>query len=135
MPFLILFGLPALIAILAFVGAYFAARRRTKWMLACFGSFVAIVLILWVAWWAPYMWASHLELTWFPAKPKTRVEMESYLSLYSTREIQPSKSDWGRKHVLREGDRMIQYMILWAAPLEVVYDCNNNLLTFYTSYE
>lgn len=65
----------------------------------------------------------------------TRVQLESFLSLYSQREIQPSQSDWGRDYQLKPGERMIQYMLLYRAPLDVVYTTNDTIAAIYTSYE
>lgn len=134
-PILLIFGVPALLAAALIAGAIAVNRRWAKWLLGGLGTLAAAFLALIVVLAAPYMWASYLEARWAPAKPSTRAEMESYLSLYRAREIQPSASDWGRNHVLREGDKMVQYMILWNAPLEVVYDRDDKLLAFYTSYE
>src|SRR5262245_19588766 len=52
----------------------------------------------------PYMWASILETKWRAANPQTQGELESHLSLYSQRDIQPSQSDWGRNYQLRPGE-------------------------------
>lgn len=134
-PILLIFGVPALIAAALFAGAIAVKRRWAKWTLAGLGAVSVALLSVIIAQWGSYMWASHLEAKWFPAKPSTRAEMESYLSLYRAREIQPSASEWGHNHVLREGDKMVQYMILWNAPLEVVYDRDGKLLAYYTSYE
>ena len=135
LPILLIFGIPAVLAAALIAGAVAVKRRWVKWVLGGLGTLAVAFLVLIVVQGAPYMWASHLEARWTPAKPSTRAEMESYLSLYRAREIQPSASDWGRNHVLREGDKMVQYMILWNAPLEVVYDRDGKLLAFYTSYE
>ena len=83
----------------------------------------------------PYMWALHLEEKWSALQPKTRSQLESCLSLYSRHEIRPSESMWGRSHVLRDGDRMIQYLLMWRTPLDVVYDHDNRVVQIYTSYE
>ncbi len=83
----------------------------------------------------PYFWALSLESKWTAAHPKTRAEMESHLSLYTLREIQPSQSAWGSKHPMQTGDKMIQYLLFWTQPLEVVYDRDDRMSAIYTSYE
>jgi hypothetical protein len=82
-----------------------------------------------------YLYALHLESKWAPANPQTKLELENYLSLYSTREIEPAESMWGENYVLQDNEKMIQYRILWSAPLDVVYDKQNNIVNIYTSYE
>ncbi len=83
----------------------------------------------------PYFWASYLESRWSPANPRTKSELESFLSLYSKREIQPSESDWGRNHKLKPGEHMTQYLLCWSQPLDVVYRSDDTIVTIYTSYE
>lgn len=84
-----------------------------------------------------YLYALHLESKWSKADPKTKVDMEKYLHLYSQREIQPKDSTWGKSYVLNDGERMMQYCILWNknCPLDVVYDKDDAILAIYTSYE
>jgi hypothetical protein len=84
---------------------------------------------------APYFWAVHLESQWQPANPKSKAELESYLSLYSQHDIQPQQSEWGRNYQLQPGERMIQYRLLYKAPLDVVYAKNDQIVRIYTSYE
>jgi len=96
---------------------------------------LVLASIAFVVGYGPYVWASHLESKWHPANPKTRVELESFLSLYTKREIQPSQSDWGRSYKLQPGEHMIQYLLLWSAPLDVVYTSNDTIIAIYTSYE
>ena len=93
------------------------------------GSIALLVEVL------PYFYALHLEAQWSPSKPRTREELEAFLSLYSRREIHPSQSHWGRDYALRPGEQMIQYLILWRAPLDVVYSSNDAVVAIYTSYE
>lgn len=115
-----------------------APRLRRKWarvVSAVFGSFFLAAFGLAVVWFAPYVWASHLEKQWHPAKPKTRAELEAHLSLYSQQDIHPSQSGWGRKHQLQPGERMTQYLLLWNAPLDVVYSSHDAVVAIYTSYE
>jgi hypothetical protein len=82
-----------------------------------------------------YIYAIYLESKWAPAHPKTRVGLEKYLHLYSVRTIQPSQSQWGNHYNLADNERMVQYLILWSAPLDVVYDRNDNIVQIFTSYE
>jgi hypothetical protein len=83
----------------------------------------------------PYFYACHLERSWSKAQPATRAELEKYLHLYSIRQISPSESGWGKNYKLGEGERMVQYLILWNAPLDVVYNKDNRIMAIYTSYE
>ena len=113
-------------------------RRRTKGARVVGSVLLAIpltifVFCLWLL--APYAWASHLEVHWRRAKPRTRSELESHLALYSLREIQPTQSDWGRNHQLTPGEQMFQHLLLWSAPLDVVYTSNGVIAAIYTSYE
>jgi hypothetical protein len=98
--------------------------------LLCLAGFLALLALI-----APYPWAAYLETKWQPAHPKTRTELESFLSLYSQHPIQPSQSDWGHDYRLQPGERMIQYLLLWNAPLDVVYTTNDTIVVIYTSYE
>jgi hypothetical protein len=132
---LLFVSLPLLIPIAAFVAVRYVQRKWAKISLVIFGVLAAAVALVFFAGAGSYGWALYLESRWSPAHPKSRTEMESYLSLYSTREIQPAESPWGRDHVLRAGDKMIQYMILWGAPLDVVYDRDEKVVAIYTSYE
>jgi hypothetical protein len=91
-------------------------------MIFCFESF-------------PYFYALQLEAVWSKTQPTTRAGLEKHLHLYSTRQISPSLSDWGKNYKLGEGEKMLQYSILWNAPLDVVYDKHDNIVTIYTSYE
>jgi hypothetical protein len=84
---------------------------------------------------AGYGWAIHLETKWSPKKPKTQAQLESYLSLYSKYDIQPTNSLWGHNHTLKPGERMTQYLLLWMMPLDVVYSSNQEISVIYTSYE
>ncbi len=83
----------------------------------------------------PYFYACHLENKWSKAQPTTRAELEKYLHLYSIRQISPSESNWGKDYKLGEGEKMVQYLILWNAPLDVVYNRGNHIMAIYTSYE
>lgn len=128
------------VALLLLGGAlvFSAFRLRSKWARVTSGAFGTLFLIAFVfamISYAPYFWALHLESKWDPANPKTKAELESYLSLYSQPDIQPSQSVWGRSHKLHPGERMTQYLLLWSAPLDVVYSSNNIVVAIYTSYE
>lgn len=112
MPYLILYLLPLLLAVLLIFSARRAKRKWLTMISAIAGGIAAALFVTMVCLTAPYFWAIHLESKWFPAHPQTRAEMESFLSLYKARYIQPAESEWGRDHVLRVGDRMVQYMIL-----------------------
>ena len=83
----------------------------------------------------PYLWALHLEDKWREAEPKTKLEMESYLSFYSQREIGFDTSGWGSTHPVKSGERMVRYSILYAASLDVVYTDEDRLVAIYTTYE
>jgi hypothetical protein len=84
-----------------------------------------------------YFYALCLENRWSKADPKTKSELEGYLHLYSLVQIDPKTSLWGRSYVLQEGERMMQYRLLWdkKCPLDVVYDKQNNIKAIFTSYE
>ncbi len=120
------------------LGIVLAVRCRALWTKAL-SSIVAlggvIIFSYITASATPYLWASYLESKWHPARPDTKEALESHLSLYRKYEITPAESSWGRNHVLDRGHRMIRYMILWNAPLDVVYDENNGIVRIYTSYE
>ncbi len=132
---LILFGLPIVLGVGCLL---FAHKLRRKWMrlgTRLVGSVLIVAFLALLTEMTSYWWALHLESKWSPAKPTTRVQLESFLSLYSQREIQPSQSDWGRDYPLKPGERLIQYMILCRAPLDVVYTTNDTIVAIYTSYE
>ena len=82
-----------------------------------------------------YLYAIQLENNWSQANPKTMAEFESHISLYSKREVDVSASQWAPTYELEDGERMIQYTILGAANMEVVYDQNDSVITIITSYE
>lgn len=84
-----------------------------------------------------YFYALRLESKWSKADPKTKDDLEKYLHFYSLREIQPKDSMWGNGYDLDDGERMMQYRILWNknCPLDVVYDKDDAIRAIYTSYE
>jgi len=135
LPMLILFIIPFLLGGLLVFAAFRQCRKSTRVTRAIFGALLMTVFGFAVISFAPYAWAIHLEGRWRPASPKTKAELESYLSLYSQRDIQPSRSSWGRDYQLRLGERMTQYLLLWNAPLDVVYSSNDMVISIYTSYE
>jgi hypothetical protein len=109
---------------------------------------VAIVIafvccMIWFATWftmtggTSYFYALCLENAWSKADPKTKSALEKYLHLYSMVQIDPKTSLWGRNYVLQDGERMMQYRLLWdkKCPLDVVYDRNDNIRAIFTSYE
>ena len=106
--------------------------RRT----VCSVLVIIFLPLLWICFsLVSYFYALDLESNWSKAHPTTRVELEKYLHLYSTRQISPGESDWGKDYKLASGERMIQYLILWDAPLDVVYDKGDQIKAIYTSYE
>lgn len=132
---LIVFVAPLLLGGALVVAAF---RSRRRWARVTSGLVGALFLTGFgfaVFSFAPYVWACHLESQWQPASPKTKTELESYLSFYSHRDVQPSRSGWGRSHQLRAGERMTQYRLLWSAPLDVVYSSDDVIVAIYTSYE
>lgn len=82
-----------------------------------------------------YIYALKLESAWRAARPRTRLELERHLHLYSTRTIVPAESCWARNYKLKAGESMLQYEILWHAPLDVVYDQTGRIVMIITSYE
>lgn len=82
-----------------------------------------------------YLYATRLEGQWVQAKVGSRSELEQHLWLYSTREISVRESCWGSSRQLAANERMVQYLILWHAPLDVVYDSDDRIQAIYTSYE
>jgi hypothetical protein len=134
-PILFLFVLPLMLGAGLVVVAF---RCRRKWIRIGTGTGGVLLILLFlgsVVQTAPYLWALHLESKWFPAHPATRAELESFLSLYSRHDIQPSQSYWGHDHQLQPGERMTQYLLLWREPLDVVYRSNDTIVAIYTSYE
>jgi hypothetical protein len=82
-----------------------------------------------------YLGALAMEYRWTAARPTTKAELEQHLWFYSEHTISPSSSSWGWDHRLKDGERMVQYLILGQAPLDVVYDSKDRLQAIYTSYE
>ena len=135
LPVLIAFVAPFALGATMMFASFRLWKKWIRWVTRATGLLFLCGFLTAVACSAPYMWARHLEARWHPAKPKTKVELESFLSLYSQRDIQPSESGWGRHHQLQAGERMTQYLLLWNAPLEVVYTSSDTTVGIYTSYE
>jgi len=135
LPIVVIFILPLCLGIGLIFAAFKLRHRWTRFIAGIVGSIFVVCFVAAVMIFVPYMWASHLEFKWSPAQPKTRSELEPYLSLYSQRDIQPVQSEWGGNHVLEAGERMTQYLLLWSAPLDVVYSSNDTIVAIYTSYE
>jgi hypothetical protein len=115
-----------------------ASCLRSQWTraIARIAGTVILLFALFVTFeGATYLWALHLESKWAPAEPKSRAELEGFLSPYSQRVIEPPQSGWGSDHELRSGERMVQYRLLYRAPLDVVYTTNDAIVAIYTSYE
>ncbi len=98
-------------------------------------SVILFVVVLAASGIPGYLWAVYLESKWVPAKPRTRAELEQHLLLYSVRSIPPSESPWGRTYKLKPNEFMVQYLLLWSAPLDVVYDDGGQIQRIFTSYE
>ena len=134
-PIITLFVLPlSLGAALLLVAARFH-RKWARLTARVIGSAFLLAFLAAVVEVTPYFWALHLESKWTAAKPTSKAQLESCLSLYTQRDIQPSESDWGRDYKLRPGERMTQYRLLHRAPLDVVYSSNDTIVAMYTSYE
>ncbi len=84
-----------------------------------------------------YVFALMLESRWSKSDPQTKDELEQHIFCYKTRVIQPSESMWGNSYKLKDGERVVQYCILWDenCPLDVVYDSEDNIKAIFTSYE
>ena len=101
--------------------------------LVIFGLTVAVLMPL--AKMGPYFYARHLERQWKPAHPATKAEFERYLHFYFEDVVDRRTSPWGWDYVPKENERMVQYLLLWSAPLDVVYDDEDRIVRIYTSYE
>jgi hypothetical protein len=128
-------GLPLLLAGILLIAAFRLRRRKIRLISGVLGALLLTVVTATSISIAPYLWAIHLEAQWTAANPKTKIELESHLSLYSQRSINPSQSAWGRNYQLQPGERMTQYLLLWNAPLDVVYSPDDKIIQIYTSYE
>jgi hypothetical protein len=132
---ILLFLAPLILGVAAALACVQARRRILKWFLAAM-ALLSLAFVAWLAWDStPYLYAVYLEEQWRAAKPKTKTELESHLSLYREQAIDPAQSDWGRYHELKPDERMVQYLILGRAPLDVVYNSSNDIVAIYTSYE
>jgi hypothetical protein len=132
---LLMFGTPLVAGIFLL---FMAKRLRRAWaaaLAAIAGTLCILAFLFYLIVGGPYLWALHLESKWQAAKPTTMAGLESNLSLYSKRDIAPAQSGWGQNHKLLPGERMTQYLLLWSAPLDVVYTSDNTIVAIYTSYE
>jgi len=132
---LIVFVLPLMLGTAALLLAKWFRMKWARVAMRIFGSALIITFLAAVVEMGPYFWALHLESKWSPAHPTNRAQLESYLSLYSQREIATPQSLWGHNYQLQAGERMIQYRLLYRAPLDVVYTTNDTIVAIYTSYE
>ena len=106
------------------------------------GAISISALFIFFAWFTAiggtaYVYAGYLEEKWINANPKTKGELEQYLSLYSVHQVEPKESIWGNRYQLQKGERRLQYRILWhkQCPLDVVYNENDKIIRIFTSYE
>ncbi len=127
--------LPFVVGVGLFLASQRPRRLRYQLVFTVTGSFCLLGSLFYTWALSPYIWALHLEAQWRPAKPESKIEMESYLSLYTQREIVPSDLDWNPSLKLKEGERMVRYAILQRAPLDVVYTSDDTLVSIYTTYE
>jgi len=134
-PVILMFVLPLLLG----VGGLVLARRfRPLWariLSRVFGAGLLAIFLFVLSVMTPYWWALHLESKWVPAHPKTRAELESHLSLYSQHEIPAAKSPWGKNRPIESGERIVEYDLLYLAPLDVIYTTNDTIAQIYTAYE
>src|SRR5690349_20353155 len=93
-----------LIAALCFFGRKFVKRKLTKIILLVLTIVIGATGAVFAAGFGSYLWALHLETQWRPAQPKTRAALESHLSLYRTKSIQPKDSLWGNRYELKDGE-------------------------------
>ncbi|MFC7339370.1 hypothetical protein ACFQY0_19415 [Haloferula chungangensis] len=81
-----------------------------------------------------YLYCLAREEAWLAAK--TEKELVARLPVFRSEvEITPAVPGWGSHHKLREGDRMIRYLIFGKEPLDVVYARDGTVDAVYTSYE
>ena len=135
LPIIIVFVAPLALGTALIFAAFRLRKTWTRRTAGTSGLLLMLAFFAAVTCFAPYLWALHLESKWSPTNPKTKMELESFLALYSRRDIQPSQSDWGHSYQLQPRERMTQYLLLWSAPLDVVYTSNDTIVAIYTSYE
>ena len=84
---------------------------------------------------AAYMYALSIEDDFMGSE--TQAELERIVGPVSAtpKQVQPPASAWGGSYIIKDGERMVQYMIKDHAPLEVVYDRQNRVRAVFTSYE
>jgi hypothetical protein len=95
---------------------------------------VAVGILLLYASPLSYLYCLSRENSWLKATDEKELE-HRLIAFYSKSAITPEKSSWGRDHVLRDGQRMTQYLIFGKEPLDVVYNADGTVDTIYTSYE
>jgi hypothetical protein len=134
-PIIILFVLPLSLGTALLLVAPRFPRKWARVAARVIGSAFLLAFFAAAVEIAPYFWALHLESKWSAAKPTTKAQLESCLSLYTQRDIQPTQSAWGKDYKLGPGERMTQYRLLYSAPLDVVYSSSNTIVAMYTSYE
>lgn len=85
--------------------------------------------------WGHYLFCLMNETGW--EKAQTRQQLEAKLWWASSQTILPTQSRWGYQYVLKDGEDMVQYLILkdQDCPLDVVYDRNDRVKALFTSYE
>ncbi len=114
---------------------------RTVLYLGMINKIFAFIFILFIgigihlSGYPAYIYAGYLESKWVAASPQTQSDLEKVLNLYSKHSIDPKDSMWGYDYVLKNDEKMIQYLILWKAPLDVVYNRNDEIKRIFTSYE
>ena len=135
LPILIVFIAPFALGVTMIFASFRLRKKWIRWTIRATGLLFPCGVLAALVCFAPYIWARHLESRWHPANPKTQVELELFLSLYSQSDILPPESGWGSHHQLQAGERMTQYLLLWYAPLDVVYTSSNTIVAIYTSYE
>lgn len=82
----------------------------------------------------PYFYCLARESSWLAARTETELDGRMVV-FYSKRQIIPAESMWGNRYQLRPGERMIQYLVLYKEPFDVVFDGQGHVVTAFTSYE
>lgn len=82
-----------------------------------------------------WMYASYLESKWQRTNPQTRTDLEKILHLYSVTSVDPSESEWGARPQPKKNEHILKYLILWDAPVYVVYDQEDAIVRIFPSYD
>ncbi len=82
----------------------------------------------------PYFYCLARESSWLQAKTEAELDRKMFM-FYSKRPIAPSESMWGRRYDLKPGERMIQYLVFYCEPYDVVFDSESRIIEAFTSYE